>query len=421
LTISKLPARPSLASLRKQAKKLARGIVAGDASAIGRARTQFPRTKLPLSQRDAQLVLAREYGFPGWQDLVNEVQLRLGTGLAPAVSRARRIIHGNDVEGLRQLLAEYPAFLTWRADEEDGGLLGMATDSYGDSFDPVAEQHFTRKACAELLLDAGAVVAPSVCDGIIASRARELIEIFNRRGLFPRSLKFLAALGDVSGVRARLDANSDDLAVVDEAFMHACHLQHATVAGLLLDRCVTLDAELGRRIDGGPGRAAFVQYFIANKPGVHKLDPAGPWQAFVKQQVERALHDGDLASFAGALQREAWMLSDALVNFQVRLIEVAVLNDRAALLDTLLDLDPAVLHCRVPPRSQAIEHAFTYVKTHLLPRLLRIWPMPGDLPHAAGRGDFEGVKRWFDAEGKPALGDVANHAPATSVHPRESQ
>ena len=31
-------------------------------------------------------------------------------------------------------------------------------------------------------------------------------------------------------------------------------------------------------------------------------------------------------------------------------------------------------------------------------------------------GDFVRVKRWFDAEGKPALGDVANHAPATSLH-----
>jgi hypothetical protein len=57
----------------------------------------------------------------------------------------------------------------------------------------------------------------------------------------------------------------------------------------------------------------------------------------------------------------------------------------------------------------------------MLPMLLRIWPMPDDLPHAAGNGDFARVKTWFDAEGKPALGNVANHAPATSVHPREPE
>ena len=60
MTTSELPARPSLDSLRKQAKKLARDIVAGDRVAIGRAHAQLPQAALPLSQRDAQLVLARE-------------------------------------------------------------------------------------------------------------------------------------------------------------------------------------------------------------------------------------------------------------------------------------------------------------------------------------------------------------------------
>ena len=39
------------------------------------------------------------------------------------------------------------------------------------------------------------------------------------------------------------------------------------------------------------------------------------------QQVARALHDGDLTSFVDGLRREAWMLSDACVKFQVGLIE----------------------------------------------------------------------------------------------------
>src|SRR6516165_10164435 len=288
MSTSKLPARPSIESLRNQAKKLAAGIAAGDADAIGRARAELPHAKLPLSLRDTQLVLAREYGFSGWQDLVKEVKQRLGRGLESAVSQARRRIHDNDVEGLRLLLAEYPALLSWRANENDGGLLGMATGSFGDSGDPFREEHFTRKACAELLLDAGAVVAPSVCDGLIKSRARGLIDLFHRRGLLPRTLKFFAALGDLDGVRARLDRNANDVAAVNEAFMYACHLQHASAAALLLDRSITLDPEMGRRIDGGPGRPAFVQYFIANKPDVHDPDPVRPWQAFVTQQISGA-------------------------------------------------------------------------------------------------------------------------------------
>src|SRR6476469_6147504 len=104
MTASKsLPARPSLESLRKQAKKLARDIAAGDAGAAARARAQLPQVELPLSHRDAQLVLAREYGFRGWPDLLKEVKQRLGQGLEWAVSEARRRIHDNDIEGLRQL------------------------------------------------------------------------------------------------------------------------------------------------------------------------------------------------------------------------------------------------------------------------------------------------------------------------------
>src|SRR5262249_51264098 len=185
----------------------------------------------------------------------------------------------------------------------------------GDSADPISEQHFTRLACAELLLDAGAIVPRSVCDALIQSRAKRLIDLFHRRGLFPRTLKFFAALGDIDGIRACLDTNADDLAVVNEAFLYACHLLHTAAAGLLLDRSIALDAELGRRIDGGPGRPAFIQYFIANKPDVHNPGPGGPWQAFIEQQVDHAMRDGDMTSFVDGLRREPWLLSDACVKF----------------------------------------------------------------------------------------------------------
>src|SRR5215470_19937174 len=102
-----LPARPSLESLRKQAKKLARDIAAGAAAAIARARAQLPNVDLPLTQRNAQLVIAREYGYAGWQDLSAEVSKRLDQGLSWAVAQARRLIHDNDVEGLKQLLSQY--------------------------------------------------------------------------------------------------------------------------------------------------------------------------------------------------------------------------------------------------------------------------------------------------------------------------
>ncbi len=43
--------------------------------------------------------------------------------------------------------------------------------------------------------------------------------------------------------------------------------------------------------------------------------------------------------------------------------------------------------------------------------LTRIWPLPDDLPHAAGVGNAAAAARWFDASGKPVLGSPAHHYP----------
>jgi hypothetical protein len=99
------------------------------------------------------------------------------------------------------------------------------------------------------------------------------------------------------------------------------------------------------------------------------------------------------------------------------LIERATLKNRGEFITAVLDLDPGLLR-PPPPQSQAMEFAFTYAKTHLIPLLTRIWPLPDDLPHAAGMGHLARVKEWFDAAGKPALGDLMNHFPCNSPYTR---
>jgi hypothetical protein len=417
MTASKsLPARPSLDSLRKQAKKLARDIAAGDAGAIARARAHLPSVELPLSQRNAQLVLAREYGFAGWQDLTADVSERLGTGLARAAAQARRVIHDNDVEGLKQLLAEYPSLLSWQGNDGDshGGLLGIATGAYGDAGDPERERWFTRAACAELLIDAGAVVQPSVCEGILRSRARGLLDLFQRKGVLPRTLKFLAALGDLDGVLTVLDGSGNDLPTVNEAFVCACRFEQEAVASLLLDRSIALDPELGTYIDASTDRVSFIRCF--RKSDLAQAAALGPWKVFVMEQVSRAAHDGDVTALVSTFQRERWLLGEAHVEFQARLIGTATLNDRGEIITALLDLDPALLRRQASPEFHPIALAFTYAKTHLIPLLTRIWPLPNDLPHAAGMGDLQLVTRWFDESGAPALGDLEKHFPCNDRH-----
>src|SRR5687767_9530214 len=155
-----LPARPSLDSLRKQAKKLAREAAAGNGEAIARVHAQLPRATLPLSNRDAQLVIAREYGFAGWPDLTAEVQKRLGRVLEWAASQAKVAIYNQDHERLRTLLAEYPALVSWRG-EGDQMLLDSTTSYAMDCSDPERERTYTRPVAAEMLIDAGATVERS--------------------------------------------------------------------------------------------------------------------------------------------------------------------------------------------------------------------------------------------------------------------
>jgi hypothetical protein len=427
-----LPPRPSLESLRKQAKKLARDTAAGDARAIARARVYARDVLLPLTQRNAQLVIAREYGYPGWQDLIAEVRKRLGSGVESAVAQARRAIHENDVGRLEQLLAEYPALLSWYGTdaESKGGLLGIAAGSYGDSFDPFSEEHFTRAACAELLIDAGAVVRPSVYEGVLQSHARGLLQLFRRKALLPRTLKFFAALGDIAAVRATLAEDGNTLAVVTEAFTVACGFKHEAIASILLDRAIALDPGLGAHVDASVGRPAFVKYFIDHQPQ-HTIE-VGLWKALVMEQVSRTVssysgHEtsvaspggsSDLTAFLRLLKREPWLLGEAFVAFQAEIIERATLKNRGEFITALLALDPAILRLQPPPPSQALEFAFTYARAHLVPLLTRIWRLPDDLPHAAGLGDLSRVKRWFDVTGAPALGDIEDHYPSSRYMPK---
>lgn len=428
-----LPDRPSLESLRKQAKKLQRDIANDDANAIARTRAQLPNVDLPITQRNAQLVIAREYGFAGWQDLTAEASKRLDKGLEWAVAQARRIIHDNDVEGLKQLLTKYPTVLSWRGDniEAECGLLGIATSSYGDSFNSFSEQQFTRAACAELLIDAGAVVLPSVCEGVLNSRARGLLQLFQRKGLLPRTLKFFAALGDIDAVRTALNENENDLPAVTEAFTISCSFEHEAIASLLLDQAIALDPELGSPIDGSVGREAFIKYFIENRPA-HATD-VGLWKAFVMEHVNRAVYswsgsetslkdrrgDSDLLTFVSLLQREQWLLGEDFVELQTRIIERAALQGRGEFITALLEQNPAILRRQPPPQSQAIEFAFTYANTHVIPILTRIWPVPDDLPHAAGMGNLARVRQWFDDADAPALGDLKHHYPSSPYMPKD--
>ncbi len=338
---------------------------------------------------------------------------REGQGLEWAAAEAERAIHANNVEQLAQLVRDYPALLTWRGDFDES-LLGFATGSYSDSGDPERERTFTRLECAEFLLDAGAAIHPSIWEDAIRARAKGILALLSRKKVLPRTLDVLTALDDAEGVRGLLPTS--DSAAVTQAFQWACRFGHRAVAALLLDRCIELDPTLGERIERWRGRAAFIDY-LAEHAGTYGAgwQPARtPWYTLVMSELLTAIDKDNLPEFNRWLEQEPGLLGESHLAHQVELVEHAVLQDRAPFIARLLESAPALKATRPP--SSALGFAMEYGKAHLLPLLTPIWPLPHDLPHAAGAGDFLQVRLGdpkVDEAGRPQL-NLAEHYPTNN-------
>jgi hypothetical protein len=76
--MSRLPVRPDLDQLRRQARELHRAALAGDVGALRRLRQVSGTVGLSA----AQLAIAREYGFASWPQLKAEVERRRAQAVA---------------------------------------------------------------------------------------------------------------------------------------------------------------------------------------------------------------------------------------------------------------------------------------------------------------------------------------------------
>jgi hypothetical protein len=321
-------------------------------------------------------------------------------------------------------LAEYPALVSWR-DESDQTLLDSTTSYAMDCSDPERERIYTRPVAAERLIDAGATVDRKTWDHVIRTGASAMLHLLARKNALPRALPVLAALGDEAAIRARLEENGDrateeerdERIVIGRALLSACRFRHAGVALRLRERAIALDPDLGRRIDRwrrSEGRQAFVEFLIGHPGGVWQRPEITPWQTFVVLELGSARDRNDLPAFRRWLDDQPWVLQPAFIHVQAGLIMPACYQkDRETFIVTLLEHDPALLHAEPPPPSSSIVQALSYGNAHLVPLLTRIWPLPDDLPHAAGIGNAAAVARWFDAAGQPVLGPLAHHYPGS--------
>ncbi|MGZ4304766.1 MAG: ankyrin repeat domain-containing protein [Solirubrobacteraceae bacterium] len=101
--MSTLPSNPNLDQLRHQARDLLRASQAGDREASERIGSYSAQVTLA----GAQLVIAREYGFPSWPALKAEVQARTQT-LTEAVDAFLTFSVNGRIGRAGQLLAQHP-------------------------------------------------------------------------------------------------------------------------------------------------------------------------------------------------------------------------------------------------------------------------------------------------------------------------
>jgi ankyrin repeat protein len=228
-----LPDRPSLEQLRKQAKDLLRDAHAGDAGALARiTAATHPEGGARISLADAQLALAREYGFTSWPRLAHHVEAVVGGGfvrrplirpveLSPGRrwtladggdARAEDVFamfvaaREGDLEAVRRLVARAPA---------------LATVEY--NYTPpihfaVREGH---REIAELLLDRGAdpayrsypfqesllTFADDRGHDEIAGRLRNRLSTRFALASGTQAILAAAAKGDLAAVQAELAGN----------------------------------------------------------------------------------------------------------------------------------------------------------------------------------------------------------------------
>ena len=101
-----LPSRPNLDKQRKLAKALARDYWRGKSNAIERVHALHPKPPAPddFVLSDAQLVIARGYGFAGWPQMKRKIE---SLTQSPA-DLFKAAVEAGDVDGVRELLQSRP-------------------------------------------------------------------------------------------------------------------------------------------------------------------------------------------------------------------------------------------------------------------------------------------------------------------------
>jgi hypothetical protein len=235
-----LPSRPSLEQLKNQAKELVKSHKSADAEGLQRIQASHPRfasaseiraAKFSLS--DAQLVIAREYGFASWPKLKQHIESILLESGDP-IELFKSVFATSDVGLFRKLLERYPKVKT------------KINDPIA-AFDSPAITHVRSRKMLDAMLEAGADINAKSCwwaggFGLLHSAEPELAAYAIQRG---------AVVDAHAAARLGMSDRLRELIAADPALVHArggdgqtpLHFASTVeIAEFLLDRGADIDA-----------------------------------------------------------------------------------------------------------------------------------------------------------------------------------
>jgi hypothetical protein len=368
--------------------------------------------------RDAQLVLAREYGFDNWAAWRNYVESS-SDRLEVVFRAAQRAIRDKHPERLQEILVGTPELV--RARNSSGEDLISQTLSYANF---VADQapFWTSSPCAEVLVSAGAEVTPKTCLRAMYTGDTEMVRMFLRLEAIPGNLRNAAAAGGLEQVRnlfnsdgrlkgdarpsfelheehEEVPAPDDDRLVIADAFRLACRCGHLKVARWLLTRALELDGDLARKIEGGDGIESFLEFFLQNRVLIDVRHNLSIWELAQVARLEVCLGEQDVDGFRRVLQAEPWLLTKKHLSLQNHLIETCAYGKGPELARTLLSLEAAIRESP-PANSRALVYAIDYGDREMIELLLPYWKPREELPTWAGLGHLGKVRSFFDEQGR---------------------
>lgn len=275
-----LPLRPNLEHLKQQAKDLLAAVRAQDSDALGRIAALFP-SRAEFRLTDAQLVIAREYGFESWPRLKHHIEVTLSEdGLQATAERiVRELVESPSSETLAYLaknpdIAEFSPALALAMGRHD-----LVTNlDPNKKIGPLDREPLLYVSFSALLGVAEVVPAlTTTAASLIAAGANpNAAYIWEGDGRSPLSALYGASgrLGNVAMTKLLLEkgANPND----GESLYHAAELSDPTIYRLLLEHGASIHQmnALARLLDYE--KPEWLQMLLEFVPNRREIPPVIP-------------------------------------------------------------------------------------------------------------------------------------------------